>query len=166
MEYYSVKCPNCKKVVEAGTNRKTQYGSPFRKCQHCGHTYADANYIEAGLYDEAELNKKSFKWICGAALLFVSGAYFVYGGIVWSRISVGLIGILLLALCVFCIISNLKYHPRQDERLQKEIRESKERLSNPYYVIALWKAECHVTPELLAWAKKAVAEEAKFRNEE
>lgn len=159
MVYYSIKCPHCNNVVESGHDRKTQYGSPFRECKFCGSIYVDTNFIEAGLYEEREIFKKSFKWIIGAVLLFCVGVFFLYVGISSLSVVSILIGVASLALCIFCIVSNLKYDPEQDEELQREFRESKRRLSDPHYVIALWKAECHLTTELLAWAKKEVAKE-------
>lgn len=160
--YYSVKCPHCNHTVEHGKGgysidgrTHTHYGSPFRICPHCKNSYVDNNYIEPGLLDNKDF--KRFNW--GSILFVLIGAFFIYGGITEPHIFMLIVGILGLALGAFLLISGIKYKPEEDERLQREIKESKERLSDPHYVIALWKAECHLTPEILAWAKKAIAEE-------
>ena len=156
--YYSVKCPNCNREVESGKDRTTQYGSPFRKCRHCGHIYVDTNYIEPGVMDEKDLYKRHFSW--GGLLYIAIGLLLLYGGWIYSKIVGVIIGLAVLILGVIVIIGSVKYKPEEDEKLARELQASKERLSNPHYIIALWEAGCHISVELLDWAKKAVAENA------
>lgn len=156
--YYSVKCPHCNNTVERGKDRQTHYGSPFKTCPRCKKTYVDKNYIEPGLLDTKDF--KTFSW--GVIPLAILGVFCFCLGIT-GVIPALIFGLLLIAFCVFIIVCNLKYDPEKDEDLQRKIKESKERLSDPHYVIALWKAECHITPEILQWAKKAIAEEEKTK---
>lgn len=156
--YYSIKCPHCKKVVESGKDRSVQYGSPFRKCPYCGYGYLDKNYIEPGVIDEADLHSKKYAW--GGLLYVLFGGFFIflslYGRIRYLFLIVG-IGTVLLG--IFATVNALKSNPKEDKELNKQLAESRKRLSDPHYVIALWKAECQITPELLTWAKKEIDKE-------
>ena len=132
--YYSIKCPHCKKVVESGKDRSVQYGSPFRK------------------------HSKKYAW--GGLLYVLFGGFFIflslYGRIRYLFLIVG-IGTVLLG--IFATVNALKSNPKEDKELNKQLAESRKRLSDPHYVIALWKAECQITPELLTWAKKEIDKE-------
>ena len=63
-------------------------------------------------------------------------------------------GIAILVFVIKKLVAYIKYDPAKDIILQHEVEASKKRLSDPEYVIALWKAGGHVTPEIVNWAKK------------
>lgn len=150
--YYSIKCPNCGKVIESGKDRQIQFGSPLRTCRYCGAAYVDNNYTEAAWADKKDLYGKSFPF---SALIFVAvGGFMIYGWWVSGRIAILLIGVAMAAIGVLSVVSTIKYKPSEDAELQAEIEESKKRCSNPDYVIALWKAGGNLSPEALQWAKK------------
>jgi len=152
--YYYVKCPHCKKIVESGRGRTEQYGSPIRKCQHCGKTYVDNNYVEAAFFNEEQLKKrasswKNYIWVAIGIWLLVVGIFEAIGEIITIAIVISGIG-------VFSIIYNYSYEPNNDKSLQEELEKSKERLSNPQYIITLYKAGSFVPIEQVEWAKEVL----------
>lgn len=159
--YYSIQCPHCKHIVEQGKNRRKRYGSPFRICPRCKNTYFDNKYIEPGL-----LNKKDFKkFSWGSLPLIALGLFGLYFTMSDFDIATLFFYLFFLALGVILLVISLMYNPDEDYILQYEITQSKERLSDPRYVIALWKAGCKITPEILQWAKKAIEEDEKNKND-
>ena len=42
MTYHTLKCPNCKKIVNRATGSPSYIGNPFRKCPWCGGVYVDS----------------------------------------------------------------------------------------------------------------------------
>ncbi len=155
--YYSIKCPHCGKIIESGKDRTEQYGSPFRKCQHCRQGYVDTNYIEPALLSEKELYGKKFNW--PAILYIIFGAFFLYGFFYSSRIFFAVIGVAAFVFGAASIVSTMKYKPKEDKELAQKLKESQQRLSDPHYVIALRNAGYGINTELLTWAKNAVTQE-------
>lgn len=149
---YTIICPHCKGIVESGKNRQRQYGSPIRTCPRCGRTYLDDNFAEAGLLSEKEVKERAFSWF--SIIVVLMGGFFLFFGIKELTVSLIALGIILVALGLFSIISNLKYEPSEDEKFQNELRESKQRLSNPQYVIALYELGYSIPSEMFNKAKE------------
>ena len=150
--YYSIKCPHCNYTVEQGKDRSTKYGSPFKTCPRCKNIYVDNNFIEPALLDNSDFKK--FSW--GSIPLILIGAGALYFVVTEFNIVALIVAIFSLIVGVVSLVSSLKYNPEKDGSLQIAIKESQKRLSDPHYVIALWKAGGHITRELLDWAKENV----------
>lgn len=150
--YYTIRCPHCRRVVKTEKNRTEEYGTPFRTCQYCGKYYVDDNFIEAGCFDNAEFKKRTFSW--QSIFWIFLGIAIMILGIFESVIPLIVIGLGMAGIGVASIVSYIRYVPSNDAKLQAELLQSKERLSNPNYVIALKEAGCYVTNELVKWAKK------------
>lgn len=150
--YYNIRCPHCNRIVETGKDRSKQYGSPIRMCRHCAHNYLDDNYAEAALFSEKEVKKRKFSW--QAVFLVLIGGIALFGGIAELIIWWIVVGAVLAGLGLFSIISDLKYNPQNDKIFQLELRESKKRLSDPRYVIALWELGYPIPPQMFNEAKE------------
>ena len=155
--YYKINCPHCGNVVESGKDKHIQYGSPLRKCKKCGEEYVDDNYIEAATQNIETVYEKEFSW--GSLVYIAIGVLFLFMGISEVYILLIVIGAGALILGVVSFISNIKYKPKEDPALQREIIASQKRLENPYYVLALNKANIYVPQEVLEKAKKKISEE-------
>lgn len=163
--YHTIKCPHCRSVVEYSIGKPQHIGSPFRICQQCGKEYIDTNYKEAAL-----LSKKDFvlsvSWIGiilygGVSLITIIASItliFNYGFDFMFLLAL-LFGIALAYRPIEQLVTLIKYIAFKDEKFQKELEASKKRISDPKYVIALWKAGAHITYDLLAWAKEAVMDD-------
>jgi hypothetical protein len=105
--------------------------------------------------DNKGIWERNFGW--RAPVLIVFGIVLV--AVTWGEANTLaiLFGFGMAAFGIFNIIYNIKWKPENDEDTQKMVEESKQRLSDPHYVIALWKNGCKVTPEIVAWAKKELA---------
>ena len=152
--YYTIRCPHCKGVVEKGKNRREQYGSPFKICPHCHNAYFDENFVEPGLISEKEVKRNAFSW--GNVFYAIVGAAFLVGGCVTSEILLIVIGVIVTALAVVAIVISLKYDPQKDSEFQQKLLESRNRLSDPKYVIALYEAGYYIPATLLSDAKKTL----------
>lgn len=159
--YHTIKCPHCKNVVEFSVGKPKHYGSPFRICKNCGHEYVDTNYVEAALLTKSSF-LMSFSWLGFILRIFISLTLIVWTidayGFDFDLLAIAVIGvgIALLISPIKQFIALIRYVSLKDEKFNKELEVSKIRLSDPQYVIALWKAGAHVTYELLEWAKEAV----------
>ena len=170
--YHYIKCPHCKGLVEYSIGKPKHFGSPFRICKYCGREYIDTNYIEPALLEKKDL-EPSFSWSGFVTSILMSLFLIGYpisflvldglgGGAGTIIISILILlavfagGIAMLVYTINQLKTYIQYNPSKDGKLQKEIEASKARLSNPEYVIALWKAGAHVTLELLDWAKNAM----------
>ena len=150
--YYTIRCPHCNGTVESGKDRQRKYGSPIRICNHCKHNYLDDNFTEAALLSEKEVKDRAFSW---SSIFFVLiGGVALFFGIteftVWSIV----VGVILVGLGLFSIVSYLKYDPSKDESFQCELRASKQRLSNPQYIIALWELGYPIPSKIFNEAKE------------
>lgn len=162
--YHTIKCPHCQNVVEFSVGKPKHYGSPFRICKNCGHEYVDTNYIEAALWTKSSF-LMSFSWLgfilrIFMSLFFIVGTIAVYGfDLDISAVIIIGIGIALLISPIKQFLALIRYVSFKDEKFLKELEASKIRLSDPKYIIALWKAGAHVTYELLEWAKEAIKDD-------
>ena len=152
--YYTTKCPHCKQLHERRKDSEQPYGSPFKTCKFCGKPFVDTDYVEIGLLENKDIKESSFGW--GAPALIVFGIIIL--AVTWGDADTPalILGLGMIAFGLFNIIYNLRWKPENDEALQKMVKESKRRLSDPHYVIALWKNDCYVTPEIVAWAKREI----------
>jgi hypothetical protein len=137
-------------------------GSPFRVCNRCHNKYIDNNFVEAALLTKKDFIL-SFPWLrsimnVGAALFFIAPALFFLftGGFEIELLICLAVGVLFLIIPIKQAVTLVKYVTLKDEDLLQEIEESKERLSNPEYVLAIWDAGAYVTKEILDWANNAV----------
>jgi phage FluMu protein Com len=159
--YHTIKCPHCKNVVEFSVGKPKHYGSPFRICKNCGHEYVDTNYVEAALLTKSSF-LMSFSWLGFILRIFISLTLIVWTidayGFDFDLLAIAVIGvgIALLISPIKQLITLIRYALFKDEKFQRELEASKKRLSDPKYVIALWKAGAYITYDLLEWAKEAV----------
>lgn len=156
--YYTVKCPHCKKLYERRKDVREPYGSPFKRCRNCEKIFVDNSYIEPGLLDLEEPKKRSFSW--GSLVLIALGGYIAKEGIA-EMDYIFFMGLGMFLLGVVTLISNLRWKPEEDVSLLSQIADSKKRLSDPHYVMALHNNDCYVTTDLVAWAKKEIGEQNK-----
>ena len=160
--YHTIKCPHCNSIVERSIGKPQHLGSPFRICRSCGMKYIDTNYKEAALLTKTDFIL-SYPWVA-AVLRVVVSLFLVVAPVSWM-INIGFEFIFLIAMfagiaILYTPIKQLvilrRYISLKDEKLNQEIEVSKARLSDPKYVIALWKAGAYVTYEIVEWAKDAV----------
>jgi hypothetical protein len=59
-----------------------------------------------------------------------------------------------VGLGLFSIVSYFKYNPSKDENFQRELRESKQRLSNHQYIITLWELGYPIPSKMFNEAKE------------
>lgn len=83
MTHYTVKCPHCKGILRT---TKTDNGSPFRKCPHCGQPYIDNECYEQALkpYKKESKVKTVLKGVIAAAFFAaipfgIAAAIIVFG---------------------------------------------------------------------------------------
>ena len=150
--YYTIRCPHCNGIVESGKNRSSKYGSPLRTCRNCGKPYIDDNFVEVAFLSEKEIKNRSFSW--QSIVWALVGILVLFFGISESSVIMTIIGIILAGIGAVSIISYLRYVPKNDKSLQLELEQSKNRLSNPNYVIALMQAGYMPPRELVEWAKE------------
>ena len=160
--YHTIKCPHCNSIVEQSIGKPQHIGSPFRICSRCGMEYIDTNYREAALLTKKDFIL-SYPWL--AAILRIAVSLIAIIGSIILMVDYGfdfmfliltLAGVAMLYTPIKQLIVLKKYISLEDEKLNREIEASKARLSDPEYVIALWKAGAYVTAEILEWAKEAV----------
>lgn len=152
--YYTSKCPYCKHVYERRKDDQNPYGCPFKKCPNCNREFVDTDYIEPGLLDSKDFKTRAFGW--GAPFLIVMGIVIAVVSFRELYVLGIVLGLGIIAFGAFNIICNINWNPSKDEQLLNMIEDSKKRLADPHYVIALWKNGCFVTQELVQWAKKEV----------
>lgn len=156
----TVRCPNCKKVVERTTthNEELLYGSPFRNCSYCGTTYFDSDYHEKAItwFNDkgGEISLAFIFWLLisnGIAIAVIIGALKLSdlgSNGKWFLVP------LVFGMALFCdyglirMISNRinadKYHQKQIEIIEgragnrdSELEASMNRLSDKSYLDAL-----------------------------
>ena len=160
--YHTIKCPHCNNIVEHSIGKPNHLGSPFRICSRCGMEYIDTNYREAALLTKKDFIL-SYPWL--AAILRIAVSLIAIIGSIILMVDYGfdfmfliltLAGVAMLYTPIKQLIVLKKYISLEDEKLNQEIEASKARLSDPEYVIALWKAGAYVTAEILEWAKETI----------
>lgn len=157
-----IRCPHCREIVAPLRIRKRRYGSPLRSCPYCDEVFVDKDRMEPALAPKgfASVPLGLFIIIITVIINLVADVYFF---VITNDIDIGLVGVfntiylaitqnpdkaftsvLFLALSLFFIIRSLSYRPTP-----KEVKKSKERLSNPRYVLALDEAGYDVPRDLL-----------------
>lgn len=152
--HYTIKrCPNCNKRVEFLNGRPSLlWGSPFKKCGHCGAPYIDSQYKEPALRTldwYIERQPKTFDWLPSfLAWLFAFPTIFSAMFIVFDFFSPFLrddrkdflilflasVLIMVLSMNVAKSISTKRTSIRVDKDFLKVYRASEKRLSNESYL--------------------------------
>ena len=156
--YHTIKCPHCNCILERSTGKPQHLGSPFRTCRYCGKEYIDTNYREAALLTKKDFIL-SYDWLAAVTrvvivlfLVVASASLFEF---IWFLITM-FVAVAMLYTPIKQLFVLRRYISLKDEKLNQEIEASKARLSDPEYVIALWKAGAYVTYEIVEWAKETV----------
>ena len=135
-------CPHCKKVL--AVNESPRYGSPLRKCGHCGNTYRDKDYREIAVEGIRPNDDKviSTGWVVSALIGLAIWAYDL------ARNEFG-IEIILIALLVLIPLFHVLTAKRRLKNLCEETVRSEERLKNPTYALLLKSMEYDVPDKCL-----------------
>lgn len=149
--YQTKKCPYCRRAYERNfyngipsKENRIKYGSPIKVCPKCKHIFTDAEYREIAIdgVREVEYARVSPGTIVITAIVLIGGVLAVTSGLRAGWFMVG------MSVLVFCE-EYFGYEKRQ-KRLQKEIDESRERLSNPQYALLLQKLGYNVPDKYLS----------------
>lgn len=154
--YYTIRCPKCNQTVEQGKNRSKRFGSPLRNCRFCGSTFVDKDYIEAGLFTERQLKLQVlslYSWQIAMAL------FLIFLGLVAIAKSGPLICLVMFVLGGLIIVKVYRDYCFDIDQLPKEINKSNERLANPYYVLALHKANISVPKSMIDRAIRDISKD-------
>lgn len=151
---YTIKrCPNCNKKVEfLNGHPSLLWGSPFKKCGHCGAPYIDPQYKEPALRTldwYIERQPKTFDWLpsvlawlstlstCFSAMFIVFDFFSPFlrdnrkDILIWFLASAL---IMVLSISAAKSISTKRTTIRIDKDFLKKYRESEKRLSNESYL--------------------------------
>ena len=162
--YYTIRCPHCQQILKQGKNKSKEFGSPLRNCRYCDRIYVDKDYIEAGLLTDWQLNLKLFfshLWRIITSILLIAFSIVLLIGFFTVDFSASHL-ILLIPMAFGFVIGGWNFVDifcNRDERrreIQKAIQKSNQRLSNPYYVLALHKAKISVPKYMLERAKNDI----------
>lgn len=141
--YVTKKCPHCKKSISVLQPKgEALYGSPFRRCHHCGGGYIDKSYTEIAVSGirEADKAKVSPLYVLGIIICvgFIVFFLFTNNGRVPSDIT-----FIFWAIVVFLVILivlaffDIKDYPKEKAYFEAEKAASEKRLSDIDYAIAL-----------------------------
>jgi len=150
----TIECPHCHKPILAGGNGngRKKFGSPIRNCPFCGNIYADDYYVEPVWLSRKERKQTMLSWQDFVGILF--GAISLLMGIIYRHDVPCMAGIFLTPIFTINLIQNLKFDPETDEDFQRELLASKQRVSDPKYIITLWEHGYPVPSELFDNAKQ------------
>ena len=141
MTYRTKSCPYCKKVYSFMQPKgQVCYGSPIRTCEKCRKTFVDKDFVELGIFGNENIYypQKVYPGTIYSFILFIifSIAAFVFIETIAIKIIVSLA---LLGCGIFLLYSDIAEYDKSVEYFNKELAESKKRLSDPYYKAALKK---------------------------
>lgn len=113
------------------------YGSPIRVCEYCHNTFIDKDFIEIAISGIQPIDKK--KVSPQAIAILVSGVFFFILSLyllseVWIFFPLAL---LMFGFSIYNIIDEYRGYEKRIVYLENESVESKKRLSNPQYALAL-----------------------------
>ena len=138
-------CPFCKKVVEqrayASWGRqpseqdKWQFGSPLRRCPHCGKLFIDSDRQELAITGP----RKQDMAVVGPASLRLA----LMGIVLGALLLVGKLNVLAyiaFGVALATLVADAALYPTRQKKLAAERVASEKRLSDPGYARALKKA--------------------------
>lgn len=140
MGYVEGKCPQCGRKVRESCNAWV-YGSPIRKCPHCGSEYLDKRWRELAI-EGADPRTKDPKFYLKMAAIFL---IFTIGCILWRSYLIAsqgsyptkLLGCIILGAfaTVGCVVVFFRIITGYESKNNaKYLEESKERLKDKAYV--------------------------------
>lgn len=156
MTYTTKRCPHCGKTYSfMQTGRRTEYGSPFRICHACSHSFVDKDYREIAIdgihpIDKMKVSPGSVlqcflplgfvivSLICGTLAGFDSGT-------VWLLVG----DLIFLGLALWLVSRDIRSYKERIKWLEQEAIRSEARLSNPEYASALKRIGCRVPEKYL-----------------
>lgn len=168
MTYYTIRCPYCHHIVERGTNRSKQYGSPIRTCISCGREYKDDFYVELALSsynppgDQASVKESLVLalwfslFIVLPITMFLSWAFgFQFVPTIFIVQLIAFIATSIFNFCVLCKPENIQ------AEYQKNYQESQARLNSLEYALKL-NAFGYDVPEKYLVKNNEIKERNKF----
>lgn len=152
MEYTTKLCPHCGKAITILDSTKRQYGSPFRTCPKCNKGYTDKSFIELACTtvhadDVPCITRLSIVSIIFSSffllLAFIQGLDAPYG--LLFLVS----GLLFMFGSIYLTCKDIKTYHKRVYDFNVELKNSRNRLSNPVYAKALAAIGCYVPPVYL-----------------
>lgn len=141
MASYDIKrCPACNQPYEKNfysgkpkPEEKIRYGSPIKVCKYCKKEFIDSDYKEIAL--EGVPNKENFERFTKGTISYTIAsfvmAFFAY------IFDFKLLPVIFIALGLIIIGSDILSYNKRLKHLEKEITESKKRMSDPQYALRL-----------------------------
>ena len=127
MTYTKLHCPSCGKVVCRGSYTGEKPGMPIRRCSHCGENYIDPTVHELAVEGFSLSDcfpNYSFVWLS----IFVIVLFF---GFFNNSPVTMLISLSLIVLTIICSVLIMK---KKYVEMDKEMKQSEERMRNKEYV--------------------------------
>lgn len=154
MTYKTKSCPHCGKTY-AWMETGRHFGSPFRNCASCKNSFIDKDYIELACMPRGYGRQRkvtSFS-ITSPILGLIFIALGVYQTARGDSGGMDILFIAFGALFVFgggyFIAKDISTHSERCKQLDRELRDSRKRLSDPFYAQSLVKIGVSVPPEFL-----------------
>lgn len=155
MTYYTKSCPHCHHKYQIYDSRKHQYGSPFRVCKKCKKGFIDTDFIEIGLLPPWKI--KNPRVYPGSILIFSVGILCLFLFWVPGPITNNITIIIIALLSSFMVVSDLRDYQERSDYILNELKQSKSRLSNPEYVLALYEIGIGIPEEIYNEALRQVS---------
>lgn len=165
MKYYTKSCPHCHYKYQYHDPQKHRNGSPIRLCQKCGGQYIDPDYIELGLLPPSKIKNPKID----VAVVIVGFIFFIlslYCWISYPHLN-NPAAIIFLAIAVFsawCTVEEYRGYEDRTRQLEEELQQSKIRLSNPYYILALEQIDYDVPEAMIYQAKAMIQADVKSKD--
>lgn len=145
--YYTKSCPLCGYKYQIHSLVKKQYGSPIRKCSQCNKQFVDTDFLEIALLPQ----RKRRTYRVSLLAIFHAIIWGILTLLVWDTSSLvnNLVTTIPLGMSIIWIISDICGYRGRCLELDKELQNSRIRLSDPEYIRLLHEIDYELLPKSL-----------------